>query len=458
MAFRPRTSGLVAGSVIVDGGTADGPAGLALEGTGVAAPIAVVAPIALDFGAQPLGTRGLTRGVSVTNDGAADLHITGVSITGPDAADFPIVTDNAAGATLGPEDTAGVDIAFRPAATGGTGVRRASVAFTDDAAGSPRSAELTGTATAPPAVTVDPTAVHFTPRPVGESGPPQLITLTNNGTAPVTVTGVAIVGPAPDDFTVRHTCGAGPQPPGGTCTIEVAFRPTTDGPRSAALAIERDGAATAVPLTGTGLGGTVTFDPARLDFGAQPVGSFSARQDVLLINAGGAALTLTAISVTGDFRYSHTCGSVLGPQGGFCRVSVIFQPTAPGVRGGAVTVTDGLGIVHTAVLTGTGVQPRAALSTAALAFGVQPAGTAAQQTLRLTNLGAGPLIVAAVTIDGDTAFSATGGPRTVLMQGESEAVDITFAPPAPGPYAAALSISTNAPDSPHTVTLHGAAG
>jgi hypothetical protein len=393
----------------------------------------------------------------VTNDGADDLHVTGVGLTGPDAADFRIATDGATGSVLRPEETAGVKILFLPGGVAGSGPRRASIEFTDDAAGSPRTAGLTGIPIAAPAVAVDPTALHFAARPIGDSGSPQVLALTNNGQTPIAITGITATGPAADDFLVRHTCGPSPLAPGDSCAIEVVFRPATDGPRSADLIIEWDGASAAVPMTGTGLGAVVTFEPAQLTFGPQPVGTFGGRQDVLLVNTGHAPLSLLGISVTGDFRYTQTCGGVIGP-GGFCRISVIFQPTAPGVRTGEVTVTDGLGNIYTAALIGTGVVPQAALSTTSISFDEQAPGTNAHRTLQLVNVGTGPLIVTAVTVDGGNAFSATGGAGSVLMQADSCSIDIAFAPTAPGTYAATLRLATNAPDSPHAVTVNGTAG
>jgi hypothetical protein len=66
-----------------------------------------------------------------------------------------------------------------------------------------------------------------------------------------------------------------------------------------------------------------------------------------------------------------------------------------------VTVTDGFGNIHTAALIGTGVVPQAALSTTSISFDEQAPGTNAHRTLQLVNVGTGPLIVTAVTVDGD---------------------------------------------------------
>src|SRR5207244_1748908 len=76
-----------------------------------------------------------------------------------------------------------------------------------------------------------------------------------------------------------------------------------------------------------------------------------------LTNNGQTAVTLTAISTTGDFSETNTCGalpSVLN-VGASCTASITFTPTASGSRTGALSVTDDAAdSPQSASLTGTG--------------------------------------------------------------------------------------------------------
>src|SRR5262249_41190689 len=96
-----------------------------------------------------------------------------------------------------------------------------------------------------------------------------------------------------------------------------------------------------VPLTGRGT--FLKWAPRSLSFGNQPLGTPSAAQAVTLTNAGAAAITLSAIQITGtnrgDFPETTTSGSSLN-AGASCTIQVTFTPTAAGLRTGYVVIHD----------------------------------------------------------------------------------------------------------------------
>jgi trimeric autotransporter adhesin len=73
------------------------------------------------------------------------------------------------------------------------------------------------------------------------------------GTATLTITGIAITGTNAGDFAQTHTCGSS-LAAGASCTINVTFKPTAIGSRSAALSVTDNatGSPQHVPLSGTG--------------------------------------------------------------------------------------------------------------------------------------------------------------------------------------------------------------
>jgi Abnormal spindle-like microcephaly-assoc'd, ASPM-SPD-2-Hydin/Galactose oxidase, central domain len=83
----------------------------------------------------------------------------------------------------------------------------------------------------------------------------------------------------------------------------------------------------------------VSLSPASLTFSDQQLGTTSLPQSVTLTNTGGATLTISSITPSGDFAETNTCDSSVG-AGGDCTISVTFTPTALGARTGAITITD----------------------------------------------------------------------------------------------------------------------
>ena len=95
--------------------------------------------------------------------------------------------------------------------------------------------------------------MNFGNQKVGTKSAPIGIELTNVGTTSLSISGIAITGTDPGDFSQTNNCGTS-VPAGGHCTIKVQFVPQAKGPRSAALAVSDDGGGSpqTVPLAGTG--------------------------------------------------------------------------------------------------------------------------------------------------------------------------------------------------------------
>ncbi|CAG7643904.1 choice-of-anchor D domain-containing protein [Actinacidiphila bryophytorum] len=198
----------------------------------------------------------------------------------------------------------------------------------------------------------------------------------------------------------------------------------------------------------------VTATPGALNFGSVATGSTSAAQTVTVANPTGSAAAVTALSASGDFAQTNTCGSSV-PANGSCTVSVTFKPTAAGTRTGTLTVTAG-GNTSTVTLTGTGTAPGPILSAnpANLSFGGTVVGaTATPQTVTVTNSGTTAATVSAVTATGD--FTQTNNCSSIAV-GASCAVTVTFKPTAGGTRNGTLTLTGNANNSPTTVALSGA--
>jgi hypothetical protein len=79
--------------------------------------------------------------------------------------------------------------------------------------------------------------------------------------------------------------------------------------------------------------------PSALTFGSQTIGTTSTPLTTKLYNSGGARLTISSITATGNYGQTNTCGSGLA-VGASCTISVTFTPTYVGKQGGTLNLSD----------------------------------------------------------------------------------------------------------------------
>ncbi len=197
----------------------------------------------------------------------------------------------------------------------------------------------------------------------------------------------------------------------------------------------------------------VTATPGALNFGSVATGSTSAAQTVTVSNPTNTAAAVSSISASGDYAQTNTCGSSIAANGS-CTVSVKFTPTAAGSRNGSLTVNAG-GTTSTVSLSGTGTAPGPVLNTdpASLSFPATVVGSSATtQTVKVTNSGTASATVSAVAATGD--FSQTNNCSTLAV-GASCTVTVGFKPTTGGARAGNLTVTSNANNSPTTVSLTG---
>src|SRR5438105_4071886 len=155
---------------------------------------------------------------------------------------------------------------------------------------------LCGTTITLPAVNLNPSSVSFGSQAIGTTSPTQAVTLTNGGTAVLSIASIT----TNDDFAQTNTC-SGSVGVGASCTISVSFTPTTGGNHVGMLTITDNATDSpqTVQLAGSGPIPVVGFTPGSLDFGNQAVGSSSSSRTMLLTNSGSADLAVSGVSVTG---------------------------------------------------------------------------------------------------------------------------------------------------------------
>src|SRR5262249_58682298 len=134
-------------------------------------------------------------------------------------------------------------------------------------------------------VSITPVWVAFAGQQVGTVSRIRTYRVTNEGSADLATSGVALTGRNPGDYRTATSCGKTPVAPGGTCTVSVRFGPTFTGLRTAAAALYDNAplAPQGAALTGYGGGpdawipvGSMAVAPADLNAGLLPRGQVPA--------------------------------------------------------------------------------------------------------------------------------------------------------------------------------------
>jgi hypothetical protein len=239
--FKPKAGGsLVAQLTVSYKGTAS-PQNVALSGKGITPPTAALLPASLKFATQLAGTTAPEQTVTLSNTGDLPVTISKISISGP------FGQTNNCPASPGVIGSCQIQVVFKPTA-GGTA--SGTLTVTDNAVNSPQKAALSGTGTA---ITFSPEGLNFGDQKVGTTSVTVPITLKNVGANAVTIMQVSVTGTNAKDFVQTNNCGnsvAGHR----SCTINVKFKPTAKGARSAAVSVTDNGGASpqSAALSGTG--------------------------------------------------------------------------------------------------------------------------------------------------------------------------------------------------------------
>jgi len=255
-------------------------------------------------------------------------------MAGTNAGDFSQTNTCGSIVAAGGECTISVD--FKPTQMG---ARTASITMTVNTSSSPESVALSGTGIIIGLyVTLSPTSLSFTTQVVGTTSAAQSVTLTNLGTAAVSITSIKFTGADPGDFAQTNTCG-GTVGPGGNCTISVTFTPTGINGRAASLPITDNAPGGQQTISLIGVGTEVELNPASLSFVVPP--PQSASRSTTLTNVGSTTLSITGVTLQGPgvFHLTNTCGSSLAARTS-CTITVTFKPPARGAYSGNVYIYD----------------------------------------------------------------------------------------------------------------------
>ena len=316
--------------------------------------------------------------------------------------------------------------------------------------------------------------------PVGATGSTVVhATLTSGGSGDLhldSTTPVAVTGANPGDFAISSsTCTVGAVlAQAATCTFDVTFAPQQRGARAATVVVNDNAldSPQSFPVTGTGTAPAASVLASFTDFGAVPVGTSAptpATVTVTSTNAGTLHLDGTTPVVfggpnAGDFAVvgGGTCSPGLALTfGSSCTFAVSFVPGSSGARSATLgVVDDAADSPQVVAFSGSGTLPALTFDPSGpMDFGQQLVGsTSAPRTLHIRNTGQAPLQVNGASFSGDqTQFDFTPGSScgVAIPVGGSCDVTVDFKPSTLGLKSMSLSLTDNAPGSPHTYTVQG---
>ena len=198
-----------------------------------------------------------------------------------------------------------------------------------------------------------------------------------------------------------------------------------------------------VPLLGGVPQTTMTLTPATLTFGGQPVQTSSSPQTVTGTNTGSTNLTVSNISIAGDFLETDNCNNTIAANG-TCQIFVTFNPSVSGTRTGTLTVSGNIAGGQKIVnLTGSGTTQSALVFLPnSVNFGdLQVATISPAQEVTISNTSTASIALTSETATGPFAIQ-TNTCSSTLAANTACTLAVVFQPTVVGPASGMLTVIT----------------
>jgi Abnormal spindle-like microcephaly-assoc'd, ASPM-SPD-2-Hydin/Protein of unknown function (DUF1573) len=411
-------------------------------------------PTTVSFGNISVGKQS-SQTVTIANTGTASLNITQATVSN---AQFKV-----SGMTLPMAMAAGQSGTFTVSATPtASGTVTGTLTVQGDASTTPAVVNLSANAVSSTSqISLSSSAINFGNVTVNNQSS-QTLTVTNTGSAALTISSVAISGTG-FGFTGITTPKA--ISAGQSTSIIVAYTAGTAGAATGTLTINSNDTSNPKLTVALSANGTVAptgnlqANQNSLAFGSVTNGSNLTKQ-VVLTNTGTAAVQISAVTVTGTgFTASGISTPATLNASATATLSVKFAPTGTGAVTGSVTVTsNATGSPLTISLSGTGsATPTGNLQSnqSSLSFGNVNTGTSSVKQVILTNSGTAAVNISSIAATG-TGVSASGitVPAT-LSPSATATLSVTFAPAAAGNVTGSIKVTSDATGSPLTISVTG---
>jgi hypothetical protein len=418
---------------------------VALTANGVS-PTISLAPTGVDFGKVLVGTTSNSTAIVVTNSGSATLTISNVVLGGSGAAQFQFAP-GVLPVVIPPTSTSTFNVTFDPSTVGSFS---GTLTFTsDDLSDMNAVVPLKGDGISP-MIAIDQAALDFGAQLVGHTSTARTVTVSNNGTAPLTLGQVTITGAQSADFA---QVGAVSLPvtlqPGDTQPLGFVLTAASIGAEAATVTLASDDPKlpqVTVSLTGTGVSTVMSVSPATIDFGPVKAPGSGTAQMIKITNSSGDPITLVAPTISGATASAFTVDSpagVLAP-GASIQVAANFTAAMAGDYSATATLSASDATVPSAtvMLSGKGISSLIVAAPSSLDFGMLLVGmTSAGTTVTLTNQSASSIQLMSVS-SGDPSFVVSGVDTTnAIAPGATSVFSVAFAPTTPGSKTGQVAIT-----------------
>lgn len=405
-----------------------------------------VSSAGLNFGEVTLASQPV-QVVTLTAVGTGDVTVSSAAVSG---AGFRIVGSSLP-ITLQPAQSTTIRVQYQAQTLGAVNGQLTIESNSTQAPETTVSLTGSGTTAQEPQLTASAATLSFDGVTVG-APMAQTLTLTSEGTVPVTVNSAAVTGTG-----FKLVGGTFPVTlsPNQAVTLSVQFAPTVVGQQHGQLLITSNsntGSTVRVPLLGASSSETsaqLSLSAMSVAFESAPVGS-PAQQALTLTSTGSEPVTIQSITASGS-GFHVVDGQIpvtLNPKQSTL-VEVEFSPVQTGAVTGQLTLVSNAmsAEVMTVGLSGTGTGTAIAqLSSSAstLNFGTVEVDASATLQLTLTSTGTLPLQINSAAISGAGYKVLSGGLPMTLPAGESTTVDVGFEPTTAGTAAGTLTLVSNA--------------
>lgn len=447
----------------------------------------------LDFASQALNTTSSGQTLTLQNMGDQALSLGSITPTGANPTDFQ-VTEECTKAPLPPSQTCTVQVTFTPQSQGDRiadlaianrrGELQRSVPLKGSSpissagsnTGNPLNPEQPNTGNATVTLRLEPGNIDFGDQLINQLGKARSIVLVNDSLVPVTIQRMQLAGAAQNEFQFDQQCTGGPLAPGQSCPIQVSFQPVIQGDRPATLEIfDTANRRWNVPLQGNGVAAApqvprLSITPGSYDFGREPINTVSRAQTFTIANLGTQPLVIERFSQSGASEFkivSNSCQTGALAPNRTCQIGVTFYPRDQRDFNATLRVlsNDPRGATDI-FLSGRGRLPVAAgmsVNPTALNFGaINLENSSEPRAVTISNTGSAPLLLGDIRVGGNGDFvSDRNTPigaacsNITLQPGQNCGFNVVFLPQVAGDRTAQITIPSNSPNSPATVTLRG---
>lgn len=346
--FAPTSAGAVSGSLTIVSDASNSPLVIALSGSGSSTQTQLtINPASVAFGSVSVGSSG-TQTVTLTNAGTATLTVTAASPLGAGFSmrgiSMPMTIDAGGSASF--------SAIFTPTSAGAA---TGSISIVSNAPGSPAAIALSGTGMQAQ-LNATPSSAAFSSVTTGTSNS-QTVSLTNNGSATVTISSVTVTGAgfSTTGITAPVTIAAGK-----AATFNAVFGPSSAGSVTGDITLVSNApnSPLSIPLSGTGVAAThlLGLSTSALNFGNVNVGN-SSSLSTTLTNNGNSNVLISSVNLSGAGISASglSSGETLTPSQSVT-VTAQFAPTAAGLVSGSVSIaSNATNSPSTITVSGTGV-------------------------------------------------------------------------------------------------------